>query len=136
MRCLRTDSGFTLIETLVTMTLMIMIGAAFVLVFSTASKSIQRYRTGLFLTSEKLIKDDFVRTWAESVSCAYYLPSEPAIQEQASALKKHPYFEGKTVKFEYLKDRKKRIRGIEISYRLSNGSIQTSAALFSFIPVW
>lgn len=122
--------GFTLIETLIVLFIsVIMCGLLSYLIIMISSSS-TKVVTKVNITTEKLIKDSYIRNWAKEINIPYWSNGNTIIDNAVEDLKLHPYYSDKIYSIEKIKDKREFVRGISVSYELSDGSIQKTDVLF------
>ena len=131
------ESGFSMIETLISMFISLLISAATCLVFVSLYRNIGKVNNEISISREKLVKDKYIREWADTIEIPYWDTSDAYLNSKIDELKKNDFF-NKTIKnIEYLKDDLKCKRGIIVTYTLTNGEEQISIAQFksySLVP--
>ena len=131
------ESGFSMIETLISMFISLLISAAICLVFVSLYRNIGKVNNEISISREKLVKDKYIREWADTIEIPYWDTSNAYLNSKIDELKKHDFFNKSIKKIEYLKDDLKCKRGIIVTYTLTNGEEQISIAQFksySLVP--
>ena len=75
-------------------------------------------------------KDSYIRNWAKEINIPYWSNGNTIIDNAVEDLKLHPYYSDKMYSIEKIKDKREFVRGISVSYELSDGSIQKTDVLF------
>ncbi|MBE6351466.1 MAG: hypothetical protein E7060_00785 [Treponema bryantii] len=131
------ESGFSMIETLISMFISLLISAAICLVFVSLYRNIGKVNNEISISREKLVKDKYIRDWADTIEIPYWDTSNAYLNSKIDELKKHDFFNKSIKNIEYLKDDLKCKRGIIVTYTLTNGEEQISIAQFksySLVP--
>lgn len=131
------ESGFSMIETLISMFISLLISAAICLVFISLYRNIGKVNNEISISREKLVKDKYIREWADTIEIPYWDTSNAYLNSKIDELKKHDFFNKSIKNIEYLKDDLKCKRGIIVTYTLTNGEEQISIAQFksySLVP--
>lgn len=131
------ESGFSMIETLISMFISLLISAAICLVFVSLYRNIGKVNNEISISREKLVKDKYIREWADTIEIPYWDTSDAYLNSKIDELKKHDFFNKSIKNIEYLKDDLKCKRGIIVTYTLTNGEEQISIAQFksySLVP--
>lgn len=131
------ESGFSMIETLISMFISLLISAAICLVFVSLYRNIGKVNNEISISREKLVKDKYIREWADKIEIPYWDTSNAYLNSKIDELKKHDFFNKSIKNIEYLKDDLKCKRGIIVTYTLTNGEEQISIAQFksySLVP--
>lgn len=131
------ESGFSMIETLISMFISLLISAAICLVFVSLYRNIGKVNNEISIFREKLVKDKYIREWADTIEIPYWDTSNAYLNSKIDELKKHDFFNKSIKNIEYLKDDLKCKRGIIVTYTLTNGEEQISIAQFksySLVP--
>ncbi len=131
------ESGFSMIETLISMFISLLISAAICLVFVSLYRNIGKVNNEISISREKLVKDKYIREWADTIELPYWDTSNAYLNSKIDELKKHDFFNKSIKNIEYLKDDLKCKRGIIVTYTLTNGEEQISIAQFksySLVP--
>ncbi len=131
------ESGFSMIETLISMFISLLISAAICLVFVSLYRNIGKVNNEISISREKLVKDKYIREWADTIEIPYWDTSNAYLNSKIDELKKHDFFNKSIKNIEYLKDDLKCKRGIIVTYTLTNGEEQISIAQFksySLVP--
>lgn len=131
------ESGFSMIETLISMFISLLISAAICLVFVSLYRNIGKVNNEISISREKLVKDKYIREWADTIEIPYWDTSDAYLNSKIDELKKHDFFNTSIKNIEYLKDDLKCKRGIIVTYTLTNGEEQISIAQFksySLVP--
>lgn len=131
------ESGFSMIETLISMFISLLISAAICLVFVSLYRNIGKVNNEISISREKLVKDKYIREWADTIEIPYWDTSNAYLNSKIDELKKHDFFNKSIKSIEYLKDDLKCKRGIIVTYTLTNGEEQISIAQFksySLVP--
>lgn len=124
------ESGFSMIETLISMFISLLISAAICLVFVSLYRNIGKVNNEISISREKLVKDKYIREWADTIEIPYWDTSNAYLNSKIDELKKHDFFNKSIKNIEYLKDDLKCKRGIIVTYTLTNGEEQISIAQF------
>ncbi len=129
------QKGYTLIEVLVAMTISLIICGLLTNIFFSAIKNSSKINNQITYSYEKIVKDDYIRSYISKIKTPYWSLDDSQIEEKINALKKHSYFDNKIKKIEYLYDIHGYMKGISITYFLNNGLEQTTSVLFNSFSV-
>lgn len=129
------QQGYTLIEILVSLSISLILCGLLINIFFSVIKNTTKANQYLTISYERILKDDFIRTWSTNIKIPYWSLTDKIIDDKINELKKHSYFKNKILQIEYLYDKYKYKKGIKITYLLSDESIQTTASLFSSFSV-
>jgi len=125
--------GFTLMETLVSIALILTVSYCVIVAFSTATRANLKSLV-VIRTAHKILETDrFIREMADSLHVPYWLKPEESIVEFQNELWRSK--EGRYIQeISILYDSSGLPRGITVGYTIGNRHIKTSA-LFPFLQV-
>jgi type II secretory pathway pseudopilin PulG len=128
-----THDGFTLMETLVSIAILMVISSLFVVAFSTAFKAVAKSNDGITEALTITQVDRFIRQQTDSAHIPYWVDSKPYVEELLNELYRSKI--GMYIKsIEIINDSRKKPRGILVVYIVKKRRIQTRA-LFPAVSV-
>ncbi len=122
--------GFTLIETVISMFISLILSSTLCFLFISLYKNITKIKYEVSDIKERLVKDKYIRKWAEQIDIPYCCNPDKDLTYQTDTLLNHPYFKNSIDKIDFLIDDMFYKRGISVTYVLSNNEKQTTIAQF------
>ena len=129
----RSDDGFTLMETLISIAVLMVVSSLFVVAFSTAFKAIamSKEQTGMAVTINQV--DRFIRRQADSLHIPYWADSKLYAEELRNELFRSQF--GQYINtVQIITDSRRKPRGVLVTYTVQNRQMRTRA-LFPSISV-
>ncbi len=124
------DTGFTFVETLVTMIIMVLVSTSILVLVTIGWKSSIKIRKSIVVTHESIIKDEFLRKWGQDIHLMPWESMSSYLANNLETIINNDYFKDKIRSVKYLYDSDKIIVGMQIEYYLSDGTIQKTSFLF------
>ncbi len=129
------NSGFSLIETIISMFISLLISTSLCLFFTNLFRNFTRVYNEMNFTKEKLIKDKYIRNWTESIEIPYWDNPDEYLNFTINQLKQDDLFNAEVKEIKVLKDTDNYKCGISVTYSLSNSEEQTSVVQFNSISL-
>ncbi len=130
---IKKDDGFTLMETLVTLTVTLIISGSIIFAFAAAMKSASKANGSVSTATTMLKVDRFIREQTAEMHIPYWTYSERPVEELKNRLWRSNM--GEYIReIQTVTDGAGRNRGIRVQFEVAGKQARTEA-LFSSIPV-